>query len=124
MPFAVRTTTQVVKLPVKRRKHVRSRPIPLGTRFGNLVVIEDLGIRACGDAIRHAYLCSCSCGNEPVITGMNLLAGQKSCGCMRISLPVTARYAALRQPLCQCRHPAIHYDLDGLCLCVWCGRAV
>jgi hypothetical protein len=33
------------------------------------------------------------------------------------------RYVPLRQPNCQCAQPAVHHDLDGLALCVWCGRA-
>ena len=57
--------------------------IPLGTRFGYLEVIEDLGTLLIGKKRDHCYKCRCDCGNEVVLRQYCLKRGQFSCGCRR-----------------------------------------
>lgn len=54
--------------------------IDIGERFGNLVVIEYLGVTNS----KSTYRCLCDCGNEVVVTGNRLQSGNtKSCGCLQ-----------------------------------------
>lgn len=56
-----------------------------GTRFGRLVVIEDLGcyVKEGTKSSLHYYKCKCDCGNEIITRDYSLLKGQtKSCGCL------------------------------------------
>ena len=55
-------------------------PIPPGTVFGRLVVIEE----APPHKGRYAVLCACACGKRIVAVGTYLRAGHtRSCGCLR-----------------------------------------
>lgn len=60
--------------------------IPLGTRFGKLVIIEDLGLKPQYPGAkknRRWYKCQCDCGNITEAHGNILKNGQKvSCGCI------------------------------------------
>jgi hypothetical protein len=131
MPIVMRRASPVMPVPVpakpkrKRKPKSESRAITIGSRFGKLVVKEDLGTRRHGGKMRRFYLCLCDCGTDIIVIASNLLAGKKSCGCAstKIADP-SRRYAPFRQPKCQCAHPVVHYDLSDLRLCVWCGRSV
>jgi len=62
------------------RIDVVARPIPIGTRFERLTVVNLLG-RIAGKG--PVYLCKCDCGNEVTAYENNLKQGsKKSCGCM------------------------------------------
>ena len=51
-----------------------------GERFGNLVVIRSAGSR---NGLRY-WVCQCDCGNEKIVRGGHLQAGNvSSCGCKR-----------------------------------------
>lgn len=56
--------------------------IPIGTRFGKLTVIKDLGLRPqVNGHSRRWYQCSCECGNLKEVQGNLLKQGQTlSCG--------------------------------------------
>ena len=56
--------------------------VPNGTRFGKLVVIEDLGYREqVPGHSRRWYRCKCDCGNTKDVMGNQLKQGQtQSCG--------------------------------------------
>ena len=58
------------------------RDIPIGTRFGKLVIVEKFP-RIIGTSNR--YRCTCDCGNQNHITNINALMknNPKSCGCDR-----------------------------------------
>lgn len=59
--------------------------IPLGTRFGKLTVIEDLGYRtqSRGKRVRWSK-CKCDCGNIIEVLNNNLrTGGTQSCGCIK-----------------------------------------
>ena len=52
-----------------------------GKRFGRLVVVEQAGISLTKKAL---WLCRCECGEERIIAGYDLRAGNcRSCGCLR-----------------------------------------
>lgn len=54
----------------------------LGTRFGRLVVVKDLGSNEIGHAL---WLCKCDCGNEYQATTNHLHFGNiNSCGCLKL----------------------------------------
>ncbi len=60
------------------RQYFRA-PLPAGTRFGRLVVIEPRP--------RYSYWCRCDCGKELSVTKSNLLIGNTaSCGCLHREL--------------------------------------
>ena len=51
-----------------------------GQRFGNLTVIENVGVNRWGEKM---WRCLCDCGNETIIRGSALRSGkQTSCGCI------------------------------------------
>ena len=52
------------------------KPIEIGTKFGELTVIKELGTSDRG----LVYLVRCSCGKEYEIEGSRLREGRKSCG--------------------------------------------
>lgn len=58
--------------------------IPVGTRFGSLIIIEDIGFieQPGGNGRqRRGYRCQCDCGCQTIAMGYSLKAGQKiSCG--------------------------------------------
>jgi hypothetical protein len=58
--------------------------ITIGTRFGYLTVVEDLGFKPhVKGHNRRTYLCQCDCGNTCKASGNQLLTGHKiSCGCL------------------------------------------
>lgn len=60
--------------------------IPLGTRFGKLVVVEDLGLKPAYPGApkkRRWYKCQCDCGNITEAKANSLKTGQRtSCGCL------------------------------------------
>lgn len=59
--------------------------IPIGTKFGKLTVIEDLGYRKQNSRDRQIrwYKCKCDCGNIIEVLGNNLKSGgSRSCGCV------------------------------------------
>jgi hypothetical protein len=54
--------------------------IPLGTRFGRLVVLGEVGRPSAARELQ--WLCQCDCGNQKVIVGSSLRRGTQSCGCL------------------------------------------
>lgn len=50
-----------------------------GQKFNQLMVIER--VSPVGEPVK--WKCVCDCGNECVVSGRNLLSGQKSCGCLK-----------------------------------------
>lgn len=59
--------------------------IPIGTRFGHLIYIKDLGYRKQNsrDKQERWGLCKCDCGKEVEVSHNNLKSGlTKSCGCI------------------------------------------
>lgn len=67
----------------KKCKECEPNPIPIGTRFGKLTVVEK-GIKdlSLGKGNHYLYKCKCDCGNETLVSKGNLLTGNaKSCGC-------------------------------------------
>lgn len=64
------------------------RKIKPGSRFHNLVVIEEanritIDPRRRQPRVRYAWRCKCKCGNRVVVLAENLLRGQtKACGCL------------------------------------------
>lgn len=63
-----------------------SAKIPIGTRFGKLIVVEDLGFAPSyngAEKNRRWYRCKCDCGNLKDYNGNSLKNGQRtSCGCI------------------------------------------
>ena len=61
----------------------QTKPIPIGTRFHYLTVIEQLNEQ---DKHRNIlYKCKCDCGNITIVPGTSLRSGNtKSCGCFSI----------------------------------------
>lgn len=58
------------------------KPIKIGTRFSDLVILKELQKRAHNGTIQ--YLCQCDCGNITIAYSTCLRAGKhKSCGCRR-----------------------------------------
>lgn len=60
--------------------------IPVGTRFGKLTVIEDLGYRKMNNNNRRIrwQRCKCDCGNIIDVNNNNLrTGGTQSCGCVK-----------------------------------------
>lgn len=57
-------------------------PIPLGTRFGRLVVESEVLVTSGG--VRRQWNCRCDCGKLVVVPRSNLMSGNsRSCGCYR-----------------------------------------
>ena len=58
--------------------------ILVGTRFGKLIAIQDLGLQPYGENKRRYTLCQCDCGRPPIaVLNNTLLTGRKkSCGCL------------------------------------------
>lgn len=67
-------------------KMSKQAAIPINTRFGKLIVIEDLGFKpqySGAEKNRRWYKCKCDCGNIIEVNGNLLKSGQKvSCGCI------------------------------------------
>lgn len=61
-------------------KWIESRkPIPHGTKFGRLTVVEQTESDKTG---KRRYTCICQCGNKPIVSGDHLKRGDTvSCGC-------------------------------------------
>lgn len=67
----------------KKCKECEPNSIPIGTRFGKLVVI-DKGVKdaSLGKGNHYLYKCKCDCGNTTLVSKGNLLTENvKSCGC-------------------------------------------
>lgn len=67
------------------QKESEKAKIPIGSRFGKLIVIEDLGFKKHVEGHnRRWYKCQCDCGNVKDVMGNNLKYGHvSSCGkCM------------------------------------------
>ena len=60
------------------------KSIPIGSRFGRLVVIERTDLRTKTSNGGHTiYKCQCDCGNEIYVSSANLKrGGTQSCGCI------------------------------------------
>lgn len=57
--------------------------IPVGTRFGRLVVLGRESKRYSNGNIRSFFLCHCDCGKDKSINGSSLVANRShSCGCL------------------------------------------
>ena len=69
------------------KKMSEKNKIPVGTRFGKLTVIEDLGYKQLQESghKRRTYRCRCDCGNEIITYGNRLKNGAMSCGHCLIS---------------------------------------
>ena len=67
--------------------HAKHIPIPAGTRFGLLTVLEDAGTQfeECSQRLQGVSLCQCDCGSAPrLYFNYRLKNGNtKSCGCLR-----------------------------------------
>lgn len=70
----------------------KRKPIPIGTRFGKLIVIE----RASNQGKRNytAYRCECECGDTIITLAYKLRGGQKSCRrcASRKLIPISTRF--------------------------------
>lgn len=62
----------------------RLKKIPIGSRFGKLVVIDGPILSSLGSPKGAAWRCQCDCGNLTTAFGTRLRDGRKqSCGCSR-----------------------------------------
>lgn len=62
----------------------------VGTRFGRLLVLEELQERRWGNV---RWRCKCDCGNEKIVPGRHLSSGStQSCGCLRSDLRQDRRF--------------------------------
>jgi hypothetical protein len=62
-------------------KH-RGAKVTLNTKFGKLVVLQDLGKKL---KVGNVWLCRCDCGKETRVNNFSLISGHsQSCGCERI----------------------------------------
>ena len=70
------------------QKQSEKNKIPIGTRFGKLVVIEDLGFLPHVEGHnRRSYKCKCDCGKECIASGNQLKTNnKKSCGHCIVSI--------------------------------------
>lgn len=67
----------------ERTSKARKKEIPIGSRFGRLVVLKEE--RLPNEPGRLSYLCQCDCGKTKVVRAKLLLCGQtSSCGCLAI----------------------------------------
>lgn len=77
------------------------KTLPLGSRFGRLVLKEETRIRNISKSIvstRVAYLCDCDCGNTTVVDRYSLEIGStRSCGCLAADL-ASARRKNVHEP--------------------------
>ena len=67
-------------------RNIKKGIIPIGTRFGHLVVIEDLGLRKQASRNKQARWskCKCDCGTIIEVLNNNLKTGcTQSCGCIK-----------------------------------------
>lgn len=56
----------------------------VGIRYGRLIVIQFASKKWVGYTLRPFWLCKCDCGNETIVSSMNLQSGDtQSCGCFR-----------------------------------------
>ncbi len=59
----------------------------IGKKFGDLTVIEDVGLRRISNVSKYDsqhYLCECSCGNQIVVSEPSLEYNiVKDCGCSK-----------------------------------------
>ena len=61
----------------------RKKNIPIGSRFGKLVVLEEKRLKK--DSNRLSYLCQCDCGRTKIVRATSLFKGETtSCGCFAI----------------------------------------
>lgn len=68
------------------KKNCQKGEIEIGTQFGNLTMIQDLGYRKQNSRDKRARwsLCRCICGTEIEVSNNNLRSGNtKSCGCTK-----------------------------------------
>lgn len=68
-----------------RERNLKNGEIQIGTQFGNLTMIKDLGCRKQNsrDKQERWSLCKCSCGREIEVSNNNLRSGgTQSCGCV------------------------------------------
>lgn len=80
-------TTESLKRPIKAPNTLKAcskkcgSSIPLNSRFGKLIVIENIF----RDNATTQCKCLCDCGNEIIVEASKLKQGQtKSCGCYKI----------------------------------------
>lgn len=101
-----------------------SNPIIAGTRFGRLLVKEEIF----GRRLRH-YLCECDCGTEKIVRRDHLLETRvRSCGCLLRESAArshwrhgessrqnrTVEYATWVKIKCRCQNPSdISYENYG-----------
>ncbi len=76
-------------------KYINLKPIPTGTRFGKLTVIE---ITDRKHRSTYMYSCKCDCGNTCLVSRNQLISGGvKSCGCLLTERSKKAIQAALKE---------------------------
>lgn len=64
------------------QKHYNNNILPIGQIFGNLTVIEDVGMKN----RKHYSRCKCVCGNIIEVSNTHLKSGHtQSCGCIKES---------------------------------------
>lgn len=95
-------------------------PIPDGTRFGRLVVLEQAPVAIRKNGTARRYLCRCDCGTEKVVDSGALRAGlTQSCGCLHRELlskqemrhghsaggSVSTEYASWKAARARCENP-------------------
>lgn len=88
-----------------------------GTRFGKLVVIEDIGfIPHVEGHQRRGYKCLCDCGNECIVSGNQLKSGQKkTCGHCETSIGEYNIIQLLKQYNINFKHDSPLEDLTNKC---------
>jgi hypothetical protein len=85
---------------------INRKPIAVGTVFGKLTVIEDVGKQP--PSQRYSYRCRCDCGKSTIITQDHLRrAVVKSCGCARTKHGQykTSTYSIWSHMLARCNNP-------------------
>jgi len=82
-PAPYRPSTTHYKGALRRCKIGLKRILELGSRFGRLVVVQDMGVTA----RRSYYLCKCDCGSEISVQTKRLVSSHtRSCGCLKLDV--------------------------------------
>lgn len=108
----------VVHRPTPNENPWTNPPIPIGSQFGRLTVLELLPERQNGGRV---YLCRCTCGATTRVLGGGLNAGRtKSCGCLmrdKNRALLVARNTTHGQASRKGRHPLYWtwYKMHGRC---------
>ena len=81
----------------------------VGRRYGNLVVLENLGVNKYG---RYEWLCKCDCGNTKIVETARLNNGAtRSCGCLQRETTIKRNY----------KHGYAHRGQNDITFSTWCS---